>query len=149
MTPTDPDRHVLNGFPEKALGFFRAVERSRRRVASDHGLSEIELRALFRIGAEGTITPKELADDLGLTKGAITGVSTRLVEAGHVRRVDHPHDRRRLHLALTEAGHVTVGAMHVEFREMLSTAGTELTDAELESAGAVLSALSARILANP
>jgi DNA-binding MarR family transcriptional regulator len=149
MTTTDPDRHVLNGFPDTALRFFRALEQSRRRVASDHGLSEIELRALFRIGAEGTITPKVLSDDLGLTKGAITGVSTRLVDAGLVMRVDHPHDRRSLHLALTEIGHEAVGAMHVEFRQMLSTAGTALTDAELESAGDVLAALTTRILANP
>ncbi len=148
MNAAHPERHVLQGFPDVALRFFRAVEKSRRRVAVEHGLSEIEFRALVRIAAEGTMTPKQLAADLALTKGAITGVSSRLVESGHVARVDHPHDRRSLHLELTESGHVAVRSLHEEFRAMLSTAGTTIADSELAVAEGVLESLATRILAD-
>jgi len=138
---------VLDGFPSIALNFFRVMERNRSRVAGNYGLSEIELRAVFRIAAAGTMTPKDLASDLALTKGAITGVSTRLVGAGLVRRVEHPQDRRSLHLELTSAGHSAMRQMHHDFRSTLSTAGTHLDESDLAHAGAVLEELARNIAA--
>jgi DNA-binding MarR family transcriptional regulator len=99
---------------------------------------------MFRVGAEGTITPKKLAADLSLTKGAITGVTSRLVDAGFVSRGEHPHDRRSLHLELTASGHEAMRAVHREFRAMFSTSGTGITDADLLVAASVLEELSAR-----
>ncbi|WKK71006.1 hypothetical protein Q0F99_15175 [Rathayibacter oskolensis] len=46
-----PRQHLLDGFPDAAVRFFRALEAHRSRLAAEHGLSEIELRCLFRIGA--------------------------------------------------------------------------------------------------
>ena len=141
----DIERHVLDGFPDSALRFFRAIEAERARVAVRHGLSEFDLRALFRISAAGSMTPKQLAVDLAVTKGAITGLATRLVDAGLVLRADHPDDRRSLHLELTHSGHEAMRIAHEDFRSMLSVAGTSIDDDELETARRVLDALGRRL----
>lgn len=138
-------RHVLDGFPDSALRFFRAIEAERARVATRHGLSEFDLRALFRISAAGSMTPKQLAVDLAVTKGAITGLATRLVDAGVVIRADHPADRRSLHLELSPAGHAAMRIAHDDFRSMLSAAGASVDDEDLETARRVLDALERRI----
>jgi DNA-binding MarR family transcriptional regulator len=142
------ERHVLDGFPDSALRFFRAIEAERARVAVRHGLSEFDLRALFRISAAGSMTPKQLAVDLSVTKGAITGLATRLVDAGLVLRADHPADRRSLHLELTPAGHEAMRVAHADFREMLSAAAAaaSVSDLELTAAGRVLDAIEAPIV---
>lgn len=141
MSSREPEKHVLTGFPDTALRFYRAMERNRRRVAQAHGLSEMELRALFRIGAAGAITPKQLALDLAVTNGALTGISTRLVTGGQVRRVAHPGDRRSLHLELTTAGHEIMRLIHEDFRAMLATDGIVPGAAEIDAATRVLDAL--------
>lgn len=49
------------------------------------------------------LTAKNLADRIGLTGGAITGVADRLEAAGFVERVRDPHDRRRWELRVVHA----------------------------------------------
>lgn len=145
MSGGEPERHVLQGFPDTAARFVRAMEQNQRRVAAERGISDFDLRAIFRIAAAGSITPKQLATDLSVTKGAITGLSTRLVDAGLVARVEHPLDRRSLHLELTPAGHDAMREMHDDFRARLSAAGTLLGDEELSAAASVLQALTRRL----
>ncbi|CAD6005966.1 MarR family winged helix-turn-helix transcriptional regulator [Agreia sp. COWG] len=153
MTGTEPasseaEKYVLDGFPDTALLFFRAMELSRNRVAARHGLSETELRAFFRIAAAGAMTPKQLATDLGLTNGAITGVSNRLVAAGHIRRVDHPRDRRSLHLELTASGHDAMKVMHADFRLMLTPDEDSVPEVDLGVTESALRVLTAQIQAH-
>lgn len=131
-------RHILTGFPDAAIHFQRALEDNRLRIALDHGLSAIELRSLFRIALIGSMTPKQLAEDLSLSSAAITGLSTRLVSSGMLRRVEHPRDRRSLWLELTEAGHTTMAEIHTDFNSMVTDATGELGEQDLEIATASL-----------
>ncbi|WKK71005.1 MarR family transcriptional regulator [Rathayibacter oskolensis] len=62
------------------------------------------------------MTPKELSTALSVSKGAVTGITTRLVSSGLVHRVEHPQDRRSLHLELTAAGHDATRTMHRDLR---------------------------------
>lgn len=131
-------RHVLTGFPDAAIHFQRALEDNRLRIALDHGLSAIELRSLFRIALIGSMTPKQLAEDLSLSSAAITGLSTRLVSSGMLRRIEHPRDRRSLWLELTDAGHATMAGIHADFDAMVTDATAELGEQDLEIATASL-----------
>jgi DNA-binding MarR family transcriptional regulator len=54
-----------------------------------------ELQCLGLLG-EGPATPTALADQLGLTTGAMTKVLDRLQAEGYVTRSRHPGDRRRV-----------------------------------------------------
>lgn len=138
MAEVGPPQHLLDGFPHAALHFFRALEANRRNAAVRFGLSEMDMRALFRIAEAGNITPKALATDLLVTTGAVTGVSDRLIGAGLVTRIAHPDDRRSLLLELTEAGHEAMTQMHRDFIGMLRGAADVVDPAELEAAAKTL-----------
>jgi|SRR5215211_430813 len=68
------------------------------------GLHQVELAALEHLVVLGGLTPGELAHRLGLTSGGVTALTGRLIEAGHVARLPHPHDRRMRVLSATESG---------------------------------------------
>ena len=140
-------RHVLTGFPDAAIHFLRALEDNRQRVASDHGLSAIELRSLFRIAEAGALTPKQLAADLALTNGAITGISGRLVDSGMLQRVAHPNDRRSLYLELTPAGNSAMAEIHRDFISMVAEATSGLSAEDMDVAADSLRGVTAMIRA--
>ncbi len=125
-------RHLLNGFPAAASAFVASLEGNRQRIARDAGLTGSELRALFYVARVASTTPKELASHLGMTTGAVTAISRRLVENHLLHRVDRPEDRRSLYLELTPVGHTTMLEMHGGFSEMLASATAELSSVELD-----------------
>jgi DNA-binding MarR family transcriptional regulator len=66
-------------------------------------VSETDLRCLNIIENARGLTAGELADQAGLTGGAVTGVIDRLEKAGYARRVADDADRRRVRLEVTQA----------------------------------------------
>src|SRR6185503_21249067 len=65
------------------------------------------LLALRRLGPPYTARPSELAEQLGLSRGALSARLSPLEEAGLIRRTTDPHDRRQVHVRLTDAGSET------------------------------------------
>ena len=65
-------------------------------VAIRFGLSESDVEALELLIDTGSSTAGKLSDLMGLTTGAVTRVIDRLEQAGYVRRVPDPADRRRV-----------------------------------------------------
>ena len=65
-------------------------------VAIRFGLSESDIEALEVLIDTGSATAGALSDLMGLTTGAVTRVIDRLEQAGYVRRVPDPTDRRRV-----------------------------------------------------
>src|SRR6058998_2393191 len=65
-------------------------------VAIRFGLSESDIEALELLIDSGAATAGRLSDLMGLTTGAVTRVIDRLEQAGYVRRVPDPNDRRRV-----------------------------------------------------
>lgn len=72
-------------------------------VGADQGVSLRQFAALRSIQL-GATSPGELARLWQVTPAVITGIIDRLEVRGLVRREVDPRDRRRLRLALTEAG---------------------------------------------
>jgi DNA-binding MarR family transcriptional regulator len=66
-------------------------------------VSETDLRCLNIIENARGLTAGDLADQAGLTAGAVTGVIDRLERAGYARRVPDAADRRRVRLEVTPA----------------------------------------------
>ena len=125
--------HTLAGFPAAAVEFVNAMQHNRERIEQDAGLSASELRALFRVAAEMSVTPKQLAGYLDMTTAAITFISRRLVNAGLLHRVDHPNDRRSLYLELTPRAHRMMLDVHRDFLTLLEAATSDLSATELDS----------------
>jgi DNA-binding MarR family transcriptional regulator len=65
------------------------------------GVNETDLHCLNIIQNSGGVTAGELANQAGLTTGAVTGVIDRLEKVGYARRVHDPGDRRRVQLEVT------------------------------------------------
>ncbi len=124
--------HTLNGFPAAAVEFVNVMQRNRERIAKDAGLSASELRALFRVAAVVSVTPKELAAYLDMTTAAITFISRSLVERDLLHRVDHPNDRRSLYLELTPLAHQMMLDIHRDFVALLEAATSELAFADVD-----------------
>ena len=73
------------------------------------GVSDTDLRCLNIIENAHGLTAGELAEQSGLTGGAVTGVVDRLERAGYARRVPDEADRRRVRLEVTPAFYEAAG----------------------------------------
>ena len=65
------------------------------------GVNRTDLHCLNTIENSGGLTAGELAEEVGLTTGAVTGVVDRLERVGFARRVPDPDDRRRVKVEVT------------------------------------------------
>lgn len=61
----------------------------------------VVLRDLFDVD---TVTPSQLAEKLGLSRGAVSKLADRLHDKGFLTRAANPEDRRYQSLALTPVG---------------------------------------------
>lgn len=83
-------------------------------------LGETDMRALHLLIVSentGTVaTPGAMAESLGISSASTTKLVDRLVAAGHLVRVPHPHDQRTLCVQVTEAtaraAHESIGRQH-------------------------------------
>jgi DNA-binding MarR family transcriptional regulator len=73
-------------------------------IARRLGLSLSDLTALDHLLAGEPLGTGELAQRLGMRSPSATAVLDRLESAGHVRRVSHPTDRRRVVIEATDGG---------------------------------------------
>lgn len=82
--------HLRELFHRKTL----ANERHRAAVARLLEMDNTEAAALAQLAQHGQLTPGELGSVLGLSSGGTTALIHRLIEAGHLTRHPHPHDKR-------------------------------------------------------
>lgn len=88
------------------LALRHLLETSRRMtpaLARRAGLTHTELDLLQHVMEEPT-GPSELAQRLGVTSAAASGIVDRLAARGHVQREPHPTDRRRTVVTPTPSG---------------------------------------------
>jgi DNA-binding MarR family transcriptional regulator len=100
-------------------------------VAIRFGLSESDIETLEALIDMGASTAGRLSELTGLTSGAVTRVIDRLEQAGFVRRVADPADRRRV---IVEAIPEKVAAVQATLNRVGSASADEIgryTDAQL------------------
>ena len=100
----DPD---VEGLLSRINGISRRVKRASEAALAEHGLSHQDWHVLTRLRLsppDHRSTPGALAASLDLSSGAMTSRLDRLEEAGFVRRVADPDDRRSVVVELTPAG---------------------------------------------
>jgi DNA-binding MarR family transcriptional regulator len=78
------------------VGYFGAASAFDERVAEKLKLSRTDMRCLDLLERLGPMTAGQLADESGLSTGAVTFLLDRLEEAGMVRRRRDTEDRRRV-----------------------------------------------------
>lgn len=76
------------------------------------------------------LAPSRLADEMGLTRGAVTRLADRLIAKGLVARAAQPGDGRAQTLALTPAGAALVPELAARADRNDAEAFTALSDGE-------------------
>lgn len=98
---------VTEGIVERIQKLTKHLARAMNETLAEFGLDPGEwwlLAALRRSGPPYRLSPGQLAAHLSLSSGAMTNRLDRLEEAGLIRRLPDPSDRRALQVELTEAG---------------------------------------------
>lgn len=101
-------------------------------VAVRFGLSESDIETLEELIDMGATTAGKLSEITGLTSGAVTRVIDRLEQAGYVRRVPDPTDRRRV---IVEVIPEKVANIQVTLDQVSDASANEIrdyTDEQLE-----------------
>jgi DNA-binding MarR family transcriptional regulator len=97
----------VEGIVDRIGSINTRIKRAHEEVLRAHGLSHQEFGVLsrLRLGTEdGRSSPGELATELELSSGAMTTRLDRLEEAGLIRRLPDPDDRRGVVVEVTDAG---------------------------------------------
>jgi DNA-binding MarR family transcriptional regulator len=100
-------------------------------VAVRFGLSESDVEALEVLIDTGAATAGHLSELMGLSSGAVTRVIDRLEQAGYVRRVPDPADRRRVVVELVPEKMAAVEATMARFGDKSADEIGHYSDAEL------------------
>jgi DNA-binding MarR family transcriptional regulator len=124
---TDPSELIAAG-----VALVRSIEGLRAHIAAKEQIAPTEMRALARISEAGELTPKHLANGLGLTTGAVTAVADRLVAGGLLARGAHPTDRRSLLLELTPDGQEVIDRISASFSDAMAGASRGATDKQIQ-----------------
>ena len=97
----------IEGIVDRIAGLSRRIHRSMDETLSEFGLDSAEhkaLSALTQAGPPHRSTPGKLAKRMDLSSGAMTNRLDRLEEAGLIRRLPDPDDRRGVVVELTDEG---------------------------------------------
>lgn len=109
------------------------------------GVTGVQLGALFVLTARGPVLMKELAAELSINNSAITGLVSRMEEAGLVTREDDATDGRAVKVAATREGAKAAAAALPAVRAMNAAALEGFSKDEIAIIARFLTELPARI----
>lgn len=76
-----------------------------------HGLTSAKMRILFLLmyrAGDGGMLPSELSKLQGVTPNTVTSLLKSLRASGSIEQVDHPHDKRKRLVRITETGRALI-----------------------------------------
>lgn len=113
-------------------------------LAEHLGMTWTDLQALYVLANQGPASPGELARRVNLTSGSASRMIERLVQAGFVRRVPDPHDRRKVVIEPDEDAVRRVGGLYDDLNERHLADLASFDEAELSVVLRFLNAATAR-----
>lgn len=113
---TDDERYA--GGLDRILELVELLNDDMTHSLAERGLSVSRATVLSTLRRTGPSPQRALAEALGITARAITGLVDGLAASGLVTREPHPTDRRATLVTLTEAGTAMVETLENERREL-------------------------------
>lgn len=95
------------------------------------GVNRTDLRCLDILERSGQMSAGQVAQESGVTTGAVTAVLDRLERAGYVRRLPDEEDRRKVLVEVTPLAMERGGAIYGPIGEYFAVELERLTDEEL------------------
>ena len=120
----------------------RLVSTAGAQELREHGLTPAQYQVLVLLQRRPQATQRELMDALGVTKGNVSQLLTRMEQSGLVRRTPDGSANR---LALTEGGDALVGELRPAHGRFLSRSLGALDVDELSTLAALVSRLEASL----
>lgn len=108
------------------------------------GVSVAEWVMLRRLHGTDALAPSRLADEMGMTRGAISKLAERLEAKGLIARAANPQDARAHTLALTDAGTALVPELARCADDNDAAFFASLTADERRQLASILKAIAAR-----
>jgi DNA-binding MarR family transcriptional regulator len=132
MTDDAKTDRLIDEVNQELGGLREAADRLDEIVARQFGLNRTDLRCIGILYRHGRMAAGELADESGLSPGAITTALDRIERAGYANRLADPEDRRRVLVISTHAtrelGARLFGEVELSGQELLRERGPgELT----------------------
>ncbi|MFG2077067.1 MarR family winged helix-turn-helix transcriptional regulator [Nonomuraea maritima] len=103
MSVNDEREKLILRITETQRGLGRLLARHQSPLFRSN-LTMRQLKALVILSVHGSASGQDLAHDLGVGLGTVTGIVDRLVAQGLASRHEDPHDRRVRRVELTPAG---------------------------------------------
>lgn len=105
----DAEQLMWRGYLENTRLLFRSLD---RQLTRDAGISLADYEILVTLSESPArrLRMHEIADAMSTTRGGVTRAVNRLIDAGWVRRVACPDDRRGALAELTDAGAAKLAA---------------------------------------
>lgn len=126
---------ATEGIVERIQKIAWRINKAMDETLAAHDLNKGEWRllgALRRHGPPYRRSPGQLAEEMGLSSGAMTNRLDRMESAGLIRRQRDPNDRRAIEVELTDAGwqawQTTVGTQAI--KEQLIASALDAKDKE-------------------
>jgi DNA-binding MarR family transcriptional regulator len=121
----------------------------RLRAETECSLGDVDVLNELHCTADHRLQMLTLADRLGVTRGGLTKIIDRLVERGWVIRDRPAHNRREVHVLITDDGsRVLRQARPVYIRLLTQTLGAHLDDAALDDLAAAMGKLHQALTGN-
>lgn len=102
-------------------------------LAENSGIGSAQASVLIYLGFHDGCGLSELADGIGRNNPAVTGLVTRMEQAGLVERVHGGLDGRRKRVKLTDLGWEKRELVREDFRILNERLGKGLTETEMEA----------------
>ncbi len=143
MTAPDPTGLLA----EQLLRLNRRLHRAQRRLLEPVGITPAQSRLLRTVAHFGDAPPRmaDLAERLEVVPRAVTTLVDAMEEAGAVRRVPDPANRRVIRIELTDRGRSTLRALRDARRTAAEDILAPLDDEQREA----LSELLTQLMAGP
>jgi DNA-binding MarR family transcriptional regulator len=114
---------------------------------------QVEIMESLFHNPDGTMTPADLADEVSLTRSAMTSSLDSLEKLGHTVRMSHPTDRRMVAICLTPSGREFIRQRlpqrYRRFHRVMSGLSKDERAIQLRTYRKVFDLLSSAIVAEP
>lgn len=121
------------------------IDRACAATLAEYDLTEGRLSALLAT-ADGSTTPAAIAEQLGVTRAAVTGLLDGLDRQGLISRSSNPGDRRSITIGITGAGTAALAALRPVYSDWLQHIASGIPAGATTSTGAALAAIQAALV---
>lgn len=126
----DVQEEIVSEMDELLSELSRAFRTVRRRGAEP--LTGAQFYLLRLLAHHGRMRISDVAQQMGITPGAVTGLTDKMVASGYIRRDRSEDDRRVVYVEIVEAGRRALQEMQAARLEHVRTLTQRLQPQELE-----------------